>query len=457
MSAGRSGDRPSRNARGQSNVLLLGILSIFQVVFPLAAATRFIPEDVSITAYVKPAGEHLQMLIRVPLVALNEVPFPVRSNAFIDLTRAESMLPGVARYWVADSLDLYENQTRLPKPRVVEVRVAMPSDRSFASFDEAMAHLTGPRPTTEFDTYWNQAWLDVLLEYPIQSDRSAFSLRPRLAHLGARVSTELKFLTPDGTVRPFSYMGDPDVLRLDPGWSEVAALFFQWGAVGTLSNTDYLLIVCCLVLPFRRIRAVGPVAAGFVCAGAVTLFASAAGLASDGLWFPPLIQTSIAVTILIVAAQNIAGGVLPGRRALEGVVFGLIYGFDFAFALAAKLQFGGAHTLAATISFGAATILSLLAVFAVLPPLLRLLFHFTRSERAETVVLSLLAAHASWHWMTERWDRLNRFPFRWPVVDTAFLAMTMRWMMILVIFGGVIWFASGWLTKPDDSAKGAAA
>jgi hypothetical protein len=79
------------------------------------------------------------------------------------------------------------------------------------------------------------------------------------------------------------------------------------------------------------------------------------------------------------------------------------------------------------------------------------LFHFTQSERIETIVLSLLAAHAAWHWMTERWDRLNRFAFHWPVVDTAFLAITMRWMMILVIFGGVVWFVAGLFTKPKEA------
>jgi hypothetical protein len=452
--------------RGRSNylpVLLFLFPTLFSTAIPLFAANRIIPEDVAITAFVKPAGAHLQLLIRVPLVALNEVRLPVLpGNGYMDLPRADSMLPGLARYWIVDSLDLFENESRLSKPRIAEVRVAMPADKSFASFDEALAHLTSQAQSSGMDAYWNQAWLDVLLEYPIHSDGSEFSIRPRLAHLGARVSTNLKFLPPDGTVRPFEYQGDPDVVRLAPHWTEVASLFFRWGFAGVLGSTDYLLIVCCLVLPLRRIRAAAPVACGFVCAGALTLFASAAGLASDGLWFHPLNQTLIAVAILVAAAQNIAGGVRPARRALEALVFGLIFGFDFSFSLAEKAQFGGAHGTAATIAFGVGAILSLLAVFAVLPPLLRLLFHFTHSERAETVVLSMLAAHASWHWMTERWEQLSRFPFGWPVADTAFLAMAMRWMMILVIFGGAVWFASGWFTRtdknePDNSAKGAAA
>jgi hypothetical protein len=416
------------------------------------AATRIIPDDVAISAFAKPSGQQFQVLIRVPLIALNEIPFPVRANGYIDLSRAESMLPGVARYWVADGIDLYENGTRLPKPQIAEVRVAMPSDRSFASYQTALAHLTGQGSGDNVETYWNQAWLDVLLEYPIQSERSAFSLHPRFAHFGARVNTNLKFLASDGTVRPFEYQGDPEMIRLDPSGAEVGTQFFQWGFLGAIANTDYLLIVLCLILPLRQFRAAAPVAAAFICAGAVTLFSSAAGLATDGLWFSPLIQTLIAVSILIVAAQNIAGGVMPGRRALEALVFGLVFGFDFSFALAAKAQFGGTHDAVASAAFGAGTLLSLAIVFAALPPVLRLLFHFTRSERIETIVLSMLAAHASWHWMTERWDRLNRFTFRWPVLDSAFLATTMRWMMILVIFGGIVWFVGGWFTRPKGAA-----
>ncbi|HYA17025.1 MAG TPA: hypothetical protein VEF06_06145, partial [Bryobacteraceae bacterium] len=61
----------------------------------------------------------------------------------------------------------------------------------------------------------------------------------------------------------------------------------------------------------------------------------------------------------------------------------------------------------------------------------------------------LLAAHAAWHWMTERWERASRFGFHWPVMDTAFFALAMRWVMILVIFGGLVWFVAGLFPKED--------
>ena len=165
----------------------------------LRGAGRYIPDDVHITAYLKPSGNRLRLLIRVPFAALNEIQFPIHSDTgFMYPEAAESMLPGAARYWVANSLDFYEAGDKLPKPQIVAARVSLPTDRSFDSFDQAMAEIQGPKVTGPVEEHWSNAWFDVLLEYPIHSDRSAFSLRPRVAHLGARVSTKLTFLPPPG-------------------------------------------------------------------------------------------------------------------------------------------------------------------------------------------------------------------------------------------------------------------
>ena len=45
----------------------------------------------------------------------------------------------------------------------------------------------------------------------------------------------------------------------------------------------------------------------FTVAHSVTLIASAYGMAPDSLWFPPLIETLIAVSIVYMAFENIVG------------------------------------------------------------------------------------------------------------------------------------------------------
>src|SRR5262245_63614800 len=93
-----------------------------------------------------------------------------------------------------------------------------------------------------------------LLEYPIQSDRSEFAIRLRVDRLGQKVSTALRFLPPDGTTRAFELQGDPGLVRLDPRWHQAALRFVESGFWHILEGTDHLLFLCCLVIPFRRLR-----------------------------------------------------------------------------------------------------------------------------------------------------------------------------------------------------------
>src|SRR5581483_10364405 len=111
--------------------------------------------------------------------------------------------------WIGRFVEMYEGDRRLPAPRVVSTQISLESDRSFASFDEALAHVSGPPLPLDANVFWNQVLFDVLLEYPIQSDRSEFTLRPNLQHLAARMVTVVRFLPPGGAVRAYEFLGDP--------------------------------------------------------------------------------------------------------------------------------------------------------------------------------------------------------------------------------------------------------
>ena len=322
--------------------LCRGVSGLF-ITDSFGPARRVVPDDVNIQAFAKPLGGRFQLLVRVPFAALNDIQFPLRGEAgYLDLAHIDSALPGAAKYWIGDSIRIFENGELLPKPEVMETRVAFASDKSFASYQDALAHLRGPKLPADTQAPAAQSSLDILFEYPIHSDRSSFSIRTQLAHLGARVSVDLRFLPPGGTPHDFSYEGDPGLIRLDPRGGEVARQFVSWGFFHVLNGTDYLLFLFCLVLPFPRLRTILPMACAFALSNSVTLIASALGQAPDALWFPPLIETAIAVTILYVALENIAGGVTLWRRTIIAAVFGLVYGFSFAFGLASKLNMAGA-------------------------------------------------------------------------------------------------------------------
>src|SRR5438045_335260 len=72
-----------------------------------AASGHDIPNDVLVKAFVKPVGEKLQLLIRVPMLAMREVDFPRRGPGYLDLGRADAAIATAANQWLADNIELY--------------------------------------------------------------------------------------------------------------------------------------------------------------------------------------------------------------------------------------------------------------------------------------------------------------------------------------------------------------
>jgi hypothetical protein len=164
-------------------------------------------------------------------------------------------------------------------------------------------------------------------------------------------------------------------------------------------------------------------------------------VAPNALWFPPLIETLIALSIVFMAFENILGAKL-NRRWLFAFGFGLIHGFGFSFALSESLQFAGAHLLASLFAFNIGVELGQLFVLAITVPVLAVLFQKVLPEVGGTILLSAVLAHTGWHWMTERGGQLLRYDFRIPVLDAAFAATLLRWLMLLLIVGGAAWLLS---------------
>jgi hypothetical protein len=369
---------------------------------------------------------------------MRDVDYPRRGAGYLDLARATAALHEAAALWISDNVQVLENEHRLGAPTIVAARVSLESDRSFGSFEAALSHVTGPPLPKTTDLYWNQALLDVLLEYRIGSEHSAFSIHPRLERLGLRTVTTLRFITPEGDVRAFQYHGDAGLIRLDPRWHQAALRFLQSGVVHILSGVDHLLFLLCLVLPFRRLWPLFVIVTGFTVAHSITLVAAALGLGPDALWFPPLIETLVAVSILYMALENIFGARLE-RRWIIACAFGLVHGFAFSFQLQDSLQFAGNHLLAALLSFNLGIEVGQVLVLLAAVPLLALLFRVV-PERMGTIVVSAFVAHTAWHWMIERGEQLSRFPWRLP--DAAWLATATRWLMAAVALGAIVWLIS---------------
>ena len=429
-----------RHFRLASPSLLILLVTSLILTFPGTLPAHDIPGDVTVQAFVKPEGQRLRFLVRVPLEALSDMVFPTYGPGYLNFERARERdeFTDAAMIWMGQEVQILEDDTQLSEPSITAIKVSLPSNRSFETYETALAHVQGPLLPATTQIVWQQAMLDVLFDYQIESDQSEFSIRPSLERMGLRVVTVLRFLPPNGPERAFDLRGDPGLVRLDPRWHQAAFRFVAMGFEHILDGTDHLLFLACLVIPFRRFRALAVIVTAFTVAHSVTLIASAYNLAPEALWFPPLVETLIAISIVYMALENIVGANVQRRWTIT-FVFGLIHGFGFSFALRETLQFAGSHLLTSLLSFNIGVELGQLLVLVLLVPTLGVLFRFVVTERTGTILLSALVAHTSWHWMTERWEVLNQFSITWATFSRAMLTGAMGWLIISLLLGSALW------------------
>ena len=408
----------------------------------LSGEAHEIPADVTIQAFVRPEDGTLRMLVRTPLISMRDFNFPTRSPGYLEIEGATDLIDDAARMWIGDYVVMLENGRPLGRPTIAATRIAIPGDRAFASWEEALAGVRSPPLGPGIELPPQQAMLDVLLEWDIESESSEFSIDSGLAHLGLRTVTVLRFMPPGGAERAFQYTGNPGVVRLDPRWHQAALNFVALGFEHILDGIDHLLFLFCLVVPFRSFWALVPIVTAFTIAHSITLIASAMGLAPDALWFPPLIETLIAASIVFMAFENIIGARLQ-RRWMIAFGFGLVHGFGFSFALSESLQFAGRHLLTSLLSFNVGVELGQLVVLAVAVPILSLLFRRWLPEVMGVVLLSAIIANTGWDWFLERGGELIQYDFAPPVLDALFVAALLRWLLLGVIVVGALWGLRG--------------
>ncbi len=125
-------------------------------------------------AFFRPEGQHLRLLVRVPLKAMRDVEFPQRPSGYLDLDRVSAMLPDAATVWISGALDVYEDDALLPKPAIVASRVSLESDQSFETYDAGAGAYSGTEAYEYDASGLGPGAAGHGSEYPIESDRVAF-------------------------------------------------------------------------------------------------------------------------------------------------------------------------------------------------------------------------------------------------------------------------------------------
>lgn len=431
-------------------VALCGVLLL--PARPAEAVAHEIPARVGIIAFVRPEGGTLRVVARIPLEAMRDLDVRERPDGTLDVAQLSVLLPDAVRLWVADYLRLDEDGRVLTAAPTIRTRLSLGSDRAFATFEAARAHVLGPGAPAGTEFRWRQAMLDLIIEYPIRDARAHFTIEPSLAHLGVRTTTVLRFLPPDSPERVYEYIGNPGRVALDPRWTEAARRFVTLGIEHILGGIDHLLFVLCLVIPIRRWRRLVEIVTAFTLAHSVTLVGATLGIAPSGLWFPPFVEVLIALSIVYMALENI---LVPAERLQYrwrvAFGFGLVHGFGFSFALRESLQFAGAHVATSLAAFNLGVEIGQIGVLAVAVPMLGWLFARLPNARAGVIVLSALVAHQAWHWMVERGGQLAGYRVEWPTLDATFALAAVRGALLLCVAVAValgFHVATGRLAKP---------
>lgn len=418
--------------------LLCRCLFLAALLFPVLTFAHDIPSRVTVYAFVKPEGNQLTVLMRVPMEAFNEISFPLRGPGYLQFSEADFAINDAARVYLTESIHFFENGEALSEKQLEEVRVSLPSNRSFTNYEDALENIMLPPLEDSANLFWSQGVLDVMVTYPISSELSDFSVNPQIGTLSNQTTTVLRFLVPGGAERVFNYLGNPGLVQLDPRWHQAALRFVKMGFEHILEGLDHLLFLFCLVIPLRSIRALIPVITSFTVAHSITLISSAFGILPNSLWFPPLIETLIALSIVYMAFENIVGAKLE-HRWMAAFGFGLVHGFGFSFLFSDTLQFAGGHLFSSLLAFNVGVELGQILILLLVIPLLNILFRFFVKEKIGTILLSALLAHSAWHWMLDRGTALTEFQFQMPLLDFIFFAALMRWGMMLIIIAAVLW------------------
>jgi len=381
------------------------LLLLAALLLPRAALANGadLPPEVLLQAYVKEEPGRLLLLLRVPLDLLASFGLPKRGTGYLDLARIEPRLKDAAAA-TGRQVELAADGVALT-PTVRQARVSLLSDRSFAGYDAARAHLDGARLPPDTDLFWNQGFFDAELEYPLAARQPHLAVRVNVApELGARLKLQLDFLPLERPARRYVLPGGSGWVALDPRWHEAAWIFLKSG-FGAALTFERFVFLACLLAPFWKLRAPVMLVALLIVLQALALFAASLGALAGARWIGILYDASLAGAILLVAIGNLAAPNLRVRLALSAVI-GVISGFALGPALAAAWQFSGTHAIVSAIAFNAGAAFATLVLAALAFGVLRALIDRILGAPLAVVLVSALIGHMAWHWL-ERYHELG--------------------------------------------------
>ena len=66
------------------------VVILFCLALPASLVAHDIPNDVTVQAFIKPSGDHLHLLLRVPMAAMRDIDFPTTGPGYLKVAASGS-------------------------------------------------------------------------------------------------------------------------------------------------------------------------------------------------------------------------------------------------------------------------------------------------------------------------------------------------------------------------------
>ncbi|OED42939.1 hypothetical protein AB833_04825 [Chromatiales bacterium (ex Bugula neritina AB1)] len=218
--------------------------------------------------------------------------------------------------------------------------------------------------------------VDVLLQYrgvdAVSNYQISSDLNPRLPGQDDTANLIVDYAEIPPKIFRIKGLIDQPVEISNSSWA-AASTFVVEGVHHILSGYDHLLFVVCLVLGAAALPVLIWRVSGFTIGHMLTLTLGFFGYAPDFPWFVPLVETGIAISIVIAAVYAIGSTTAHGKGVVITVLIGMLHGLGFSFVLREILGVSSPNLWVSLLSFNVGVELGQLAVVVMLWPLLYLI------------------------------------------------------------------------------------
>jgi len=251
----------------------------------------------------------------------------------------------------------------------------------FSTLDEAIKSFKNEQFSFDPTPFVGDTVVDVLLSYRPGHSVSSYSLSSTLnPDLPGQEDTANLVLDYWGEItavhRISGLLAEP--VEIDRSLLTAAWTFVVEGGKHILAGYDHVLFVLCLVLGAATLSSLAWRVTGFTLGHSITLSLGFFGFTPAGPWFVPLVETGIALSIILAALHALSS--TPKHRNISKsalfvtAVIGLLHGLGFSFVLKEILGVTSPNIWISLLSFNIGVELGQLAIVLIMWPILLSLY-----------------------------------------------------------------------------------